>query len=99
MMADKLDEFVSVLQNRRIHTAIIDMDDVSRCTTMMKVIRREHPLLPCIALSNKCETDMLARALQLDMFAVVDKPVDMEALKELLNRLFIKVYQCDIFSG
>ena len=39
-----------------------------------------------------------ARRLQLDVFGVVCKPVNMDVLRELLNRLFLKRYNSDIFA-
>jgi hypothetical protein len=41
---------------------------------------------------------VLGRALQLDVFSVIDKPVDMNVLREQLNRLFIKKYNSNIFA-
>ena len=39
-----------------------------------------------------------AMALGLDVFGVIDKPVDMGVLLEVLNRLFMKKYKSDIFA-
>jgi len=41
----------------------------------------------------------LAKALRLDVFGVVGKPVNMEILRELLNRVFLKKYNSNIFAG
>ena len=41
---------------------------------------------------------LLDEALQLDVFSVIDKPVDMDILRQQLNRLFIKKYNSDIFN-
>ena len=98
LMAKNADEFVNILRNQRIHTAIIDMDSNTAGLAAIRVIRIEYPLLPFIALSSRTETDLLGKALQLNVFGVVDKPVDMEVLRELLNRLFLKKYQNDIFN-
>ena len=40
----------------------------------------------------------LGKALQLDVFSVIDKPVDMDILRQQLNRLFIKRYNSDVFE-
>jgi DNA-binding NtrC family response regulator len=98
LMAKSADEFVNILRNRRIHTAIIDTDSTTAGLAAIRAIRIEYPLLPFIALSSQTETDLLGRDLQLNVFAVVDKPVDMEILRELLNRLFVKKYHSDIFT-
>ncbi len=45
------------------------------------------------------EINILAiAALGLDVFSVIDKPVDMGVLREQLNRLFIKKYNRDNFA-
>jgi DNA-binding NtrC family response regulator len=99
LMANGTDEVANILRNRRIQAAIIDTDSERTGFAMIKVIRMEHPLVPFIALSSKTGWDLLDKALQLDVFGVIDKPVDMEVLRELLNRLFIKRYNCNIFSS
>ena len=40
----------------------------------------------------------LEKALRLDVFSVIDKPVNMCILQEQLNRLFLKRYRSNIFS-
>jgi DNA-binding NtrC family response regulator len=97
-MANGADEVADILRNWRIQAAIIDTDEEGSGFAMIKVIRLEYPLVPFIALSSRPGWDLLDRALQLDVFGVVDKPVDMEVLRELLNRLFIKKYNSSIFS-
>ena len=42
--------------------------------------------------------DILGKALQLEVFGVVGKPVNMDILQELLNRLFLKKYNSDLFA-
>jgi CheY-like chemotaxis protein len=64
----------------------------------LRIIRIEYPLMPCILLASNASEVMLEEALQLDAFSVVDKPVDMEILKDQLNRLFVKKYSSHIFS-
>jgi len=96
LMANGTDEVANILRNWRVQAAIIDSEGAGLAT--IKVIRMDYPLVPFIALSSRTETDLLDRALQLDVFGVVDKPVDMEVLRELLNRLFVKRYNCDIFN-
>jgi hypothetical protein len=41
---------------------------------------------------------LLSDALQLDVFSVISKPVDMELLASQLNRLFIKRYNSSLFD-
>jgi DNA-binding NarL/FixJ family response regulator len=66
--------------------------------TTIKLIRMDHPLVPCILLTSRVDQDVLGKALQLDVFGVVDKPVNMDILRELLNRLFLKRYNSDLFA-
>ena len=65
---------------------------------VIKIIRMNYPLLPCILLTSTAGESLLGKALRLDVFSVIDKPVDMSILQQQLNRLFIKKYHSDIFS-
>jgi DNA-binding NtrC family response regulator len=99
LVAEEPDDFVHIIANRRIHTTIVDMDwGRSTGLTTIRLIRLDYPLLPCILLTSRVDQDVLGQALQLDVFSVVGKPVDMNVLRELLNRLFLKRYNSNIFS-
>ncbi|MHC4117718.1 MAG: response regulator [Planctomycetota bacterium] len=100
LVAENASEFVNIIRRRRIHTTIVDMDsEHSNGLATVKIIRMEYPLLPCILLSSTAERDLLGQALRLDVFSVIDKPVDMRILLGLLNRLFIKKYGSSIFES
>jgi DNA-binding NtrC family response regulator len=99
LMADSANEFVSVIRRKRIHTAIVDMDAVSsNGLATIRLIRLEYPRLPCILLASRANMATLGGALRLDVFSVIDKPVDMSVLQEQLNRLFLKKYNSDVFA-
>ena len=99
LVAQSADEFVNIIERRRIHTTIVDMDSETGSMTTIKIIRMDYPLLPCIMLTSEAGEAVLSKALQLDVFGVIDKPVDMSVLLELLNRLFIKKYNSNIFAS
>jgi DNA-binding NtrC family response regulator len=98
LVAKNVSEFVNVIEQKRIHATIVDMDS-EKCSGLatIKIIRMDYPLLPCILLSSSSGEEVLSKALRLDVFGVVDKPVDMNVLLRLLNRLFMKKYNSDIF--
>jgi len=99
LMAENAEEFVNIIERKRIHTTIIDMDsEQSNGLATIKIIRMDYPLLPCILLTSAAGESLLGKALRLDVFSVIDKPVDMSILQEQLNRLFIKKYNSDIFA-
>jgi DNA-binding NtrC family response regulator len=99
LVAENTDEFVSIIEQRRIHTTIVDLDSgKSNGLTTVKIIRIDYPLLPCILLTGSAGESMLSKALRLDVFSVIEKPVDMNILREQLNRLFVKKYNSDIFA-
>jgi DNA-binding NtrC family response regulator len=99
LVAGSPDEFVNIIQRRRIHTTIVDMDsEKSNGLVTIRIIRMDYPLVPCILLASSTSEAVLSRALELDVFSVLDKPVDMVLLQELLNRLFMKRYNSDIFA-
>ena len=99
MVAEDVDEFVNIIEQKRFHTTIVDMDsEKSNGLATIKVIRMDYPLLPCIMLTSTAGESLLGKALQLDVFSVIDKPVDMSILREQLDRLFKKKYNSDIFA-
>lgn len=99
LVAESPAEFVNIIERRRIHTTIVDMDsEKSNGLTTIKVIRMDYPLLPCILLTSTAGEDLLGKALRFNVFSVIDKPVDMNILREQLNKLFIKKYNSDIFA-
>ena len=110
LVAESTNDIVNVLRQRRIRTAIVDCDP-TRPTRgrveagreqgglwTVKIIRLECPAIPCILLASNTTRSILNEALRLDVFSVIDKPVDMKILKDLLNRLFVKRYGSHIFS-
>ena len=98
LVAENAGEFVHIIERRRIHTIIVDMDCEAGGLVTIKIIRMDYPLLPCILLSSEPGEAVLSKALRLDVFSVIDKPVDMSILREQLNRLFIKKYNNGIFA-
>jgi DNA-binding NtrC family response regulator len=98
LVADNVDQFINVLRHRRVQATIVDTDSAHGQLWTLRIIRIEYPLMPCIRLASNASEVMLEEALQLDAFSVIDKPVDMEILKDQLNRLFVKKYSSHIFS-
>jgi len=99
LVAESADEFVSIIKRKRIHTTIVDMDsEKSNALATIKIIRMDYPRLPCILLTSAAEQPILVSALRLNVFSVIDKPVDMRVLQEQMDRLFVKKYNSDIFS-
>jgi DNA-binding NtrC family response regulator len=99
LMAEKVSDFVNIIATRRIHTAIVDVDaERPGGLVTVRIIRMDYPLVPCIVLTSRADQDMLGKALQLDVFGVIGKPVNMDILRELLNRLFLKRYNSDLFA-
>jgi DNA-binding NtrC family response regulator len=99
LVAENANEFVDIIRRKRIHTTIVDMDsEGSNGLATVKIIRMEYPLLPCILLTSAAGKSLLGDALRLDVFSVIDKPVDMLILLQQLNRLFIKKYNSSIFQ-
>jgi len=98
LIADDTAEFVNIIKTGRIHTTIVDTDsEKSNGLATIKIIRMSYPLLPCILLTSAAGQAVLSKALRLDVFSVIDKPVDMGILKDQLNKLFIKKYDSYIF--
>lgn len=98
LVVENTNDIVNVLQHRRIRTAIVGTDRRQGGLWTLKIIKTECPALPCILLTSDTTGSILDEALRLDVFSVIDKPVDMRILKDLLNRLFVKRYGSHIFS-
>jgi DNA-binding NtrC family response regulator len=99
LMAEKTSDFVSIIASARIHTAIVDVDsEWPNGLATVKIIRLGYPRMPCILLIRRTDEDMLARALQLEVFGVVGKPVNMDILQELLHRLSLQRYNGSLFA-
>ena len=99
LIADSAKDFVNIIEQKRIHTTIIDMDgEKFNGLATIKIIRMDYPFLPCIMLKSEIDQATLVSALRLDVFSVIDKPVDMSVLRQQLDRLFIKKYNIDIFK-
>ena len=98
IVVDRTVEFVSIIEQNRIHAAIIDVDFSSEGIVTLKIVRKGFPWLPCLVLKSGPDEVLLARALQLDAFSVIDKPVDMKILRQQLDRVFIKMYNSDLFA-
>ena len=98
LVAEQAGDFVNILRQRRVHTTIVDMDNPAGGLSTIKIIRMDYPLMPCIVLASEAPQAILSEALRLDVFSVIGKPVDMQVLREQLNRLFVKRYNSTIFS-
>ncbi|MEN6385636.1 MAG: response regulator [Phycisphaerales bacterium] len=100
LMVHRPDEALNVIQQRRIHTAIVDMESKALSgLSMIKIIRSSFPALPCILLADQAEEKLLSAALELDVFSVMNKPVDISLLQNQLNRLFVKRYDSNLFNS
>ena len=90
---------LDVLERRRVQAAIVDMDfERMSGLSVIKIIRGYYPALPCILVSETSQRRLLTRALELNVFSVIAKPVDMTILQEQLNKLFLKRYSSNIFG-
>ena len=99
LIAENAADFLNIIEKKRIHTTIIDMDsEESNGLAVIKIIRMKHPLLPCIMLSQTAGKSLLDNALKLDVFSVIGKPVDMNILRNQLNRLFLRKYHISLFG-
>ncbi len=99
MVASSAGEAVDILARSRVHMALVDIDSqVVNGLSIVRAVRGYEPMLPCIMASERCERPVLSRALELDVFSVIAKPVDMLILQGQLNRLFIKKYNSYVFS-
>lgn len=93
LVADSVSDMVRLVTYNKMHLAILDShpDDLSGMQ-VLKIIRQHDQLLPCILLAAHPSQQLLAQALALNAFSVLDKPVDLTLLAEQVDRLFLKYY-------
>jgi DNA-binding NtrC family response regulator len=93
LVADSVSDMVRLVTYNKMHLAILDSrpDDLSGMQAL-KIIRQLDQLLPCILLAARPSRQLLAQALALNAFSVLDKPVDLTLLAEQVDRLFLKYY-------
>jgi DNA-binding NtrC family response regulator len=99
LLVKKAEQALNILQHRRVHTAIVDMDSEAGGLAIIKMIRSGFPLLPCILVAEMPAEKLLSTALELDVFSVINKPVDIELLQSQLHRLFVKKYNSNLFNS
>lgn len=99
MMASSADDIIKIAHTSTVHLAIVDsgMDELHGVRTV-KVLRNYYQTLPCIMLADEGDNKVLAEALNLNVFSVLNKPVDIPLLEEQIDRLFRKFYESDLFS-
>jgi len=108
LVANSAEEVVRLATTNKIHLAILDTsaDELSavnrsisdlrqELSTLqtLKIIRRHDRLMPCILLARHMDERILALALNLDVFSVLAKPVDLELLAGQVSRIFLKYYE------
>jgi len=99
LMAETGGDMLELVNQNKIHLAILDMglDEFSGLQTL-RMIRQQNKQLPCILLAQKVNKKLLAAALDLQAFTVMDKPVDLNLLANQVDRVFLKCYASDMFS-
>ena len=113
LLAESTTEAVRLVSNNRIHLAILNYqcDSADRQPasprkprpgalglSMLRLVRKQDSLLPCILLAHSVDDRLLAEALSLGAYSVLAKPVDMNLLGRQINRLFQKWYSSNVFS-
>ena len=96
LVADTLPDMVRLVSHHKMHLAILDTaPNFAHALQALKTIRQYDQLLPCILLAAQPAQKLLAQALALHVFSVLDKPVNMTILAEQIDRLFLKYYNIE----
>ena len=99
LLVKRPEDLLEIVHCHRIHTAIFDLD----CENLsglgaVRIVRAHNPLMPCILLADRFEWKILNKALELEVFSVISKPVDLDVLLLQLDRLFVRHYKSKLFS-
>ncbi len=90
---------LDIIERRNVHTAIVDMEaEKLSGLGIIRIIRGHCPDVPCILVSNRPEKRLLRAALELNVFSVITKPVNLAILQAQLHRLFMKKYNSAVFG-
>ena len=98
LVANRTNEFIDIAARQRIHATIIDAEREWEGLSVIRVFRIDFPLIPCIMLTPEAQENVLGAALELEVFSVIEKPVDFNILRSQLHRLFMRNYNSDIFA-
>ena len=98
LVADTIGDMVQLVDQNRVHMAIIDigMDELSGMKAL-RILRKHDEQMPCILLANNSDRYLLAEVLSLNAFSVIAKPFEMSVLAQQVNRVFTKIYNSDLF--
>ena len=99
LMAENTDDIMRIIDNSKVHLAIIDncIDNEGGIKTL-DIIRKKDSLMPCLLLAGDVNNKLLAEALKLNVSSVLAKPIDLSQLALQMDRIFRKYYSCDVFS-
>lgn len=99
IQVDRLDEALAVIETRRIHAAVIEAGDVRQREglKLLQVIRRMSPTPPAVLVRGRLfdrrdDNRLLAAALKFNAFSVLDQPVQLEQILDVLRRLLERHY-------
>ncbi len=99
LMANDTNDIVKIIDNRKVHLAIIDNSiDNESGLKALDIIRKQDKLMPCLLLAGDVNDKLLAGALKLNVCSVLAKPINIVQLANQMNKIFRKYYSCDIFG-
>jgi len=99
LVAKSTNDIVHIINNNKIHLAIFDSTTTGQSDMhTLKIIRKHDNFLPCLLLAQKIDDRLLSRALELKVFSVLAKPIDLALLAGQIDRVFKKYYQSNIFN-
>ncbi len=105
--ARSVDEALRILEQQQIHAALVDMalpleTGSSTVSTpgglkLLRVIRRLQPAPPTVVVRGRrfdarLDDRLLGEALKLEAFSVLDEPVQLEQLLQVMRRLLERYY-------
>ncbi len=100
LLAESTDDIVRIIDNSKVHLAIIDQSiDNESGLKALEIIRKKDRLLPCVLLAGEVNNKLLATALSLHVCSVLAKPVDIIQLAEQMDRIFRKYYSSSVFAA
>ncbi len=93
-MAGSGKEAIEIAREVLIHTLITDMNlpDINGLETFRFIKKEFQIVLPCILLSKNASKEMLLRAISAEAYAVISKPIHLDALRFAMRQIMKKYY-------
>jgi DNA-binding NtrC family response regulator len=88
LQCHSLSELDIICHKNRRAVILLDLDNATMSNRVLKDLRKKHPFIQMIGISNRSFHPELKESMQLYLYACVSKPVDVEEVMYLIQSIF-----------